>query len=190
MTSLSWLLAAAPRRVRLSLLLSPQQLLGACGLGYVCRLKLRRQFPLPTHSILSAVAPGSVRVGLEVVRRRRARLGEGCDVLGVAVGHPEDVRADRHEPATRLLSAGAAGGANVEHDLVARAAFVARAAEHRARHLEQRRVVVERPAGAAAELVQGVAEERERLRGDFEAQHMALHGRVRQRARCSAGLPL
>jgi len=78
---------------------------------------------------LRDVALGSVRLGLEVVCRR-ARLGDGRDVLGVAVGHPEDVRADRHEPSTRLLSASAAGRVDVEHDLVAGAAFVAWAAEH------------------------------------------------------------
>jgi len=41
----------------LPLLLSPQHLLGACGLGFVYRLKLRRQFQVPTHSILGVGTP-------------------------------------------------------------------------------------------------------------------------------------
>src|SRR6185436_12157512 len=44
----------------------------------------------------------------------------GCaniaSAAGVAVGHPEDVRTDRHEPSTGSLSAWAAGGPDVEHD--------------------------------------------------------------------------
>ena len=77
----------------------------------------------------------SALVGFQVVRGRRAGACDKTDVLGVTVGHPDDVRVDRHEPTRRLLLAVAAFGADVEHDLVARSAFIARSAEHATREL-------------------------------------------------------
>jgi delta 1-pyrroline-5-carboxylate dehydrogenase len=62
-----------------------------------------------------------------------------------------------------LLLAVAAFGAYMEHDLVAGSAFIARTAENTARQLDQRRIVVERGAGAPAELAQGLANQGERL---------------------------
>jgi hypothetical protein len=51
-TSVSCRWAAAPLRLRLPVLPSPQHLLEVRALGYSCRLRFRRQLPLPTHSIL------------------------------------------------------------------------------------------------------------------------------------------
>jgi hypothetical protein len=65
----------------------------------------------------------SALVGLEVVGRRRARVRhrararQRAEVLGVTVGHPDDVRVDRHEPTRRLLPTVATFGAHAEHDL-------------------------------------------------------------------------
>jgi len=39
-----------------------------------------------------------------IVRRRRVRVRHCADVLGITVGHPDDVGVDRHEPTRRLLA--------------------------------------------------------------------------------------
>jgi hypothetical protein len=103
-------------------------------------------------------------------------------VLRITLGHADDVRAHRHEPTRRLLPAIAAVGTNVEHDLVARSAFVARPAENTTRQLEQRRIVVERGTRAPAQLAQGLAKRGERFGGHLEAQRVAPRGQVRRRS--------
>jgi hypothetical protein len=97
---------------------------------------------------------------------------EQAQVLSIALGHRDDLRADRHELAVRLLRALATARANRERDLVRGAAFISRAAEDVARHQHQRRVFVNRAAAVALQLVHGLPEQAEGLGGDLEAKHM------------------
>ena len=111
--------------------------------------------------------------------RARARVGVGLDsrrkhaqVLSIALGHRDDLRADRHELSVGLLRALAAARTHGERDLIRGAPFISGPAEDVARHQHQGGVVVERGAAVALELVHGLPEQAQGFRGDLEAKHV------------------
>ena len=104
-------------------------------------------------------APGS---------RARGATRVGCvmhraDVLRVAKRHLDDLRSDLDRLAARVQLPAPAVLAEVERDLIRRAAWISRSAEHHARQEQQRRVIVERLSGLAPDLAERFAKESTRF---------------------------
>jgi CelD/BcsL family acetyltransferase involved in cellulose biosynthesis len=97
---------------------------------------------------------------------------ERAQVLAIAVGHRDHLRADGHELSARVLTTLAALRADGKCNLIACPSFISRAREEMARDLHQRRIVIERSA-APPEFVHGLTEERKRFGRNVEAQDVA-----------------
>jgi hypothetical protein len=99
-------------------------------------------------------------------------------VLSIALGHFDDFRSHVDLLTKSLLPSLAARFAYGERNLVGRPSLVARTSENLSRHTEQRRVVVDGRARVASDFRQRVAEESERLGGDFETKYVPLEVRL------------
>jgi hypothetical protein len=93
-------------------------------------------------------------------------------MLRVALGYGKGSRIDGNQLSCGQLRAATTLGADVEDDLVAGTALVARTPEHRPCEGEQQSVVIQACVAGASQLGRRFAKRRVRVGADLEAQHV------------------
>jgi hypothetical protein len=114
-----------------------------------------------------AVPHGPARGGRDVLPG-----DAGLDSLRVACGALDDGGVHGNEPSVAFLLALAAAFADRDDDLMGRSSGVAGAAQRQARHHGERLLVVERAAVGLSQGAHRLAEEREHVGRDVEAEHV------------------